>query len=460
MGKKNVIIIFDIGKTNKKVLLFDERLTVVYQKEEKLPTIVDEDGFECDDIGRIENWISNTLSILAEGSEYNVSAVNFSTYGASLVFLDGEGNRLSPLYNYLKQIDPSLQQGLFNAYGGETEFCRNTASPALGLLLNSGIQIFWFKQTKADSFRKVKAILHFPQYLYYFLTRKIVSEYTSIGCHTFLWDFDKHSYHSWVKDHDISLPDPVQNTERTIIHVAGKKIPVGIGIHDSSASLAPYLRATETPFMLISTGTWCINMNPFNHTPLTAEQLKKDCLCYLSINQQPVKSSRLFMGHIHDVNTRRISEHFNVPDDRFKQVKADEKLMMRYVAEGRNKRVFFKEGMPDNFIDESIDLSQFDDFAEAYNRLVFDLTALNAESIDLVSDPNDGVKQFYVSGGFARNELFVRLVAHFYPDKEVYTTQIDNSSALGAALMVWDSISEKGSPLIDLGLTKWKGFKA
>ena len=58
---KEVIAIFDIGKTNKKVILFDERLKIVYQKEEKFKEIEDDDGFPCDDRTLIEKWIKSTL---------------------------------------------------------------------------------------------------------------------------------------------------------------------------------------------------------------------------------------------------------------------------------------------------------------------------------------------------------------------------------------------------------------
>ena len=69
--------------------------------------------------------------------------------------------------------------------------------------------------------------------------------------------------------------------------IADKNVKVGIGIHDSSSSLAPYILGSEHPFILISTGTWCINMNPYNEDPLTAEQLEADCLCFLSVSQKP-----------------------------------------------------------------------------------------------------------------------------------------------------------------------------
>lgn len=84
---------------------------------------------------------------------------------------------------------------------------------------------------------------------------------------------------------------------------------------------------------------------------------------------------------------------------------------------------------------------------------------MNTESINLILSKDDGLKQLYGSGGFARNEMFVRLLANFYPDMEVYTSSVDNSSALGAALMVWDAMDHTQDPAIDLGLTRWLSFQ-
>lgn len=453
---QKVIAIFDIGKTNKKILLFDEQLKVACQKEEKFETTIDEDGVECDDIKLIEDWILSSLKHLMEGTSYDVVGVNFSTYGASLAFLDKEGNRLTPIYNYLKEVSPAVQNKLFDRYGGQAEFCRKTASPALGVLLNSGIQILWLRQERPEVFKKVESILHFPQYLSFLLTRQVVSESTSIGCHTFLWDFDRRQYHQWLNDEQIELPEPKPNSLKFPVSLDGNSLMAGIGIHDSSAALAPYILGSKKPFLLLSTGTWCINMNPFNHTPLTAEQLKKDCLSYLSIDQQPVKSSRLFMGHIHDVNGTRLTNYYKIPADSFKKVKINPTLLREYLADDSRERIFFQGEMPAGYVDEAVDLSQFSNFEEAYHRLMFDLTLLNAESIDLISTPEDGVKQFYVSGGFARNEIFVRSLAGLYPDKEVFTSEVDNASALGAALVIWDVMGEK-EPAIDLGLKRWEG---
>ena len=338
---RKVIAIFDIGKTNKKLYLFDEKFQVVFQREEPFPVITDEEDFECDDIDLITGWIENELSSLMERGEYDLVAVNFSTYGASLMFLDKNGKRLAPLYNYLKPVDKHIAESLFNAYGGKEEFCRRTASPDLGLLLNSGIQIEWFKKEKTTIAEKLKTVLHFPQYLSFFLTGEICSEPTSIGCHTMMWDFDNMSYHPWIKDHGITLPEPVNNDTVFGIVFGGKHILVGTGIHDSSASIVPYLKASKSKFILVSTGTWCIIMNPFNSEPLTADQLAQDCLCYLTPTKQQVKSSRLFMGHYHELYAKKSANFFDKPTDFFKKIKYSESLVDILSTKYNSDQLFF-----------------------------------------------------------------------------------------------------------------------
>ena len=44
------------------------------------------------------------------------------------------------------------------------------------------------------------------------------------------------------------------------------------------------------------------------------------------------------------------------------------------------------------------------------------------------------------------------------PDKKVYTSEVDNSTALGAALMLWEALEVKQKPVINLGIKEFKGF--
>ena len=223
---------------------------------------------------------------------------------------------------------------------------------ALGMMLNSGIQLLWIKKQKPDIFKKTKTILHFPQYLSFLFTKRITSEPTSIGCHTFMWDFDKICYHHWLKEAGFNLPELSPSNETFKIIIEGHELIVGIGLHDSSASLVPYMKVADKPFLLVSTGTWCINMNPFNNELLTSEQLSKDCLSYMSISQQPIISSRLYLGYIHDVNQQRIASHFGVFIDFYKSIETDLNLLRTFLNEVDQNRIFFSSGLTSDFVDE------------------------------------------------------------------------------------------------------------
>ena len=444
--KETVTAIFDIGKTNKKLILFNKDLKVISVKEHKFAEITDDDGFECDDIDLIEEWIKESVSALVNSHEYDLITINFTTYGATLVYLDAEGRRLTPVYNYLKPINERISENLYKRHGGRDEFCRRTASPALGML-NSGIQTLWLRSVKPEVFEKIKHILHFPQYLSYILTGKIYSEHTSIGCHTGLWDFDNMTYHPWVNEYGLSLPDPVPVDTVNEVIIGGKAVSVGIGIHDSSSSLAPYFAGTEK-FLLLSTGTWCINMNPFNNEILTTEQLDNDCLCYLSIASQPVKSSRMFLGHIHEEGVKRIAEHFIKQPDYYKKIKINDKLTSSLRERNAGKKHFFMPSPDSRELKEFIDMYEFGSFEEAYQQLMIELCHLTVEAIRFVLPADDDTENIYITGGFSDNELFKYHIKRAFPAKQVFTSEIANASALGAALVLSGE-----RPGLNLGLT-------
>ena len=423
--------IFDIGKTNKKFLVFNREFELVYKIEQEFPQTVDDDGFECEDIELLEKWIRETLQEALESKELAIDKLNFSTYGATLVYLDDKGKRVTPVYNYLKEVEADIFEEFYSRYGGKENFCRETASPALGML-NSGLQIYWLKRRKPDQWQKVKSILHLPQYLSYLFTGKIHSEYTSIGCHTGLWNFDEMRYHDWLAAENIKLPEPVINSTTHEVDISGSKIMVGIGIHDSSASMVPLFNREKEKFLLLSTGTWVINMNPFNDEPLTLAQLQADCLCYMSIWQRQVMASRLFLGHIHEKNVIELTKYFEVDKEQYKSVTAKSIKVAQVFDKG--KSIFFKTGIPANYETDLSELSMFDNFEDAYIQLMLELAAFEKQQIDRIVD-GEKLSNIIITGGFIKNQLFIAFLEKFYPDMRIKPAEIANSSALGAALV-------------------------
>ena len=223
MKKLKVTAVFDIGKTNKKFFLFDKNFKEVYREYTRFEEIEDEDGYPTENLAALQNWLKDLFHRILEAEEYNVKAINFSTYGASFVHLDENGQVLTPLYNYLKDIDEAFVDDFYKKYGPEIELSTKTGSPKSGML-NSGLQLYWLKHKQPEVYKKIKYSLHLPQYLSYVFTGIPLSEYTSIGCHTALWDYEKKDYHQWVYAEEINkiLP-PLVSTETSIQYELQRK---------------------------------------------------------------------------------------------------------------------------------------------------------------------------------------------------------------------------------------------
>jgi sugar (pentulose or hexulose) kinase len=456
--KEKVIAVFDIGVNYKKLLLFDYRLNLVTQTEERFIPDKDDYGFECDNIDQIEKWIRRTVSGLIRSETWDLTAINFVTYGASLIFLDSHGRRLTPVYNYLKPVDSAITEKIYARYGGKDDFCTKTASPQLGML-NSGMQALWLKITRPEIFSKARHILHYPQYLSYLFTDIPSAEFTSIGYHTALWDFDKMMYHEWVRDEGFPVPDPISSDTTNEVVIEGKKIKVGIGLNNSSAALVPYYSTERGNFMLVSTGTTCTNMNPFNRDKLTPEQLSGDCYCNLSVDMKPVVCSVLFLGQLHHSAVKLISYYFKIQEESFKLIKPDMKFFNKLSSEFSHSRVFLEESQYAKHLKEEPDLFEFDHFVEAYHQLMIELSDLTVEYINLVESGKEDLKNLYLTGSFARNDLFVRLLASSFPHLKVYTAEINHSSALGAAMITLNSLDQSVRPEPDLGLLNCSVFR-
>lgn len=430
MSKPSIIAIFDVGKTNKKLLLFDEHYQIVHEESLQLKEITDEDGFPCEDVSALTIWIKNSFNQLLADTRFNLKAINFSAYGASFVYLDKEGHLAAPLYNYLKPYPPALQQQFYATYGGESLVARETASPVLGSL-NSGMQLYRLKYEHPQLFDKIKYALHLPQYLSYVLSGVVSTDITSIGCHTNLWQFQQHDYHPWVEQEQVLTKFPALRNCNEIVGYANG-IAIGIGLHDSSAALIPYLSSFTKPFVLISTGTWCISLNPFNYIPLTDDELQQDCLCYLSYEGTPVKASRLFAGDEHEQQVKRLAKHFELPVDYY-------------------KNILFDAGALENISKDETDFCQrdlqdYNSYELAYHQLIADIMVKQKHSTSLVLQQG-GSNQIFVDGGFSSNEVYMHLLAMAFPEYKVFAASVPQASALGAALSIHTCWNTKDQPI-------------
>jgi sugar (pentulose or hexulose) kinase len=439
-----VIAIFDIGKTNKKLFLFDKSYKIVYEQSAKFSEMKDEDGDPCEDLQRLRLFIFDSLREISKLKEFIIKAINFSAYGASFVYIDKNGESLTPLYNYLKPYPENLRKKFYDTYGGETKISMETCSPILGNL-NSGMQLYRLKYEKGAVFKKIKYALHLPQYLSYTFTGIALSDMTSIGCHTNLWNFQKRDYDDWVYEEGINEKlAPIFPWNKTMFAAfPGSDYLVGTGIHDSSSAMIPYLLNFQEPFVLISTGTWCISLNPFNSSPLTSEEIEKDCLCYLSYLGKPIKASRLFSGNEHEEQLKQISEYYGQTSAKYRDMEFDPTVYNTIKKKKENFIDVSKIGLMKESPFSKRDFANFHSDTEAYHQLIFDLVRQQALSTEIVLKGTE-VKKIYVDGGFSKNSIFMNMMALSFPEMEIYAAELAQASAIGAALAMhyqWNKVA-------------------
>lgn len=449
MSQIPAIAILDVGKTNKKLFLFDEQYKIVHEQTHRFEEIRDEEGDPCEDLESLTRWVKDAHSGLQALDGFSVKAINFSAYGGSFVHVNDMGEPFLPLYNYLKPYPAELKQRFFGEYGGEKMMSRVTASPVLGNL-NSGLQLYRLKYEK-DLLATSGYSLHLPQYLSFLVSGQPCSDITSIGCHTMLWDFEKNEYHPWVRNEGvIRRLAPILPSDGVFGSASRwKEYPVGVGLHDSSAALIPYLTGFHEPFVLISSGTWCISLNPFNDAPLTDQELEKDCLQYKTYAGNQAKASRLFAGNDHEEQVKRLSAHFNKKPDYYASVQYDAATVRHLSTNMEQESLGADLPGPSSF--RLRDLSVFTGYEQAYHQLLMDIMRQQVLSTGLVMNRTT-VKKLFVDGGFGKNPIYMNLLALAFPAVAVYAASVAQATAMGAALAIHRHWNRQALPddLIDL----------
>lgn len=444
--KQKAVAIFDVGKTNKKVFLLDEQYNIVQETSQKFDETIDEDGFACEDLAAVIKWVQDNFRGVLSHKDFAIKAVNFSAYGASFVHLDKSQQPLTPLYNYLKPFPIILRNQFYETHGNESLIAKQTASPVLGNL-NSGMQLYRLKYEQPETFQQIHYSLHLPQYLSFLITSRPASDLTSVGCHTQLWHFQNQCYHPWVlKEKMDAKLAPLQSADRVFYSSHdNSNIATGIGLHDSSAALIPYLALCKEPFILLSTGTWCISLNPFNSSILSDYELANDCLSYLTHEGKAVKASRLFAGYEHEEQVKRISAHFDKHRDYYKTIRFDDSLINKLHRNHSLPQLHAITAMVQQSSFSKRQMSDFETYEEAYHQLIFDIIRQQLFSTKLVLK-DTLVTQIFVDGGFGQNEVYMNLLAAAFPYLKIYAATVTQASALGAALVMHKHFTKQEAP--------------
>ena len=448
---QDVSLVFDIGKTNKKLILFDQNLRVVHESSVNIPEISGKNGLIYDDLPHMLQWLDDALQEIGAQTDFAVRAINVTTFGATVVHVHEAGDPATPVYSYLSDPGEAFHQKYLDHFSELPGGFARLATPPLGMFLNAAKQLYWLTNEHSGLAANIHQTLFLPQFIIAHLTGKSFSEATSLGCHTGLWDFEQSqlsepalSAAQWRDKLPDLLPEnavlSLKPAYRQRFH-GEQNILVGTGLHDSSSALVPFSRALSNEhFVLLSTGTWIIAQNPGAEFNLSERDLAEDRLYYLTPQRKPVRAARLFAGREHEVQLERIANYFGrAPEPASTaSARAVEAFLHGFFAESGERALvpetLHGSGPFPNCHSGNWDLSQFESAEEAYARLCLDLAALTSYCIDSVA--SEETTKVVVDGGFVRNAWFTHLLAMLQAPREVVLTEVPQATAMEAALML------------------------
>ncbi|MEM3715760.1 MAG: FGGY family carbohydrate kinase [Candidatus Bathyarchaeia archaeon] len=425
-----VIAAFDIGKSNKKFIVFSENLKPIYSESTRIDE-VKIGGFLCDDVESIVSWMRDRL--LNAAKNWRIEALSVATFGATIANLSKGALKL-PVISYNQEIDKSIREKFYSEFGSPLELYLATGTPPYGQLLNAGIQIYWIRERFKEIFSEIDEILFLPQYLTYMLSGFKASEITSIGCHTYLYDIRKGKWSSVAEGLMFNVRSPKMTDVWASLgetYINGQKISVSPGIHDSNACLLPYL-IRGRDFLLASTGTWCVFMYPGEKFSPKSDDLYKDILYYIDPYGRPVRSSRFKGGFEYDYYTAIIRERFstNLDNIGFDKHVLNDILVRRedFIAPGLVEGSGQFQRSKARIIGNSFNRSA----KEAYHLLNLYLAIESYVAINLIAERKK--VDIVVQGGFAKNNVYLSILSALFPENRVLKATFPEATGLGAAI--------------------------
>ena len=451
------IAVFDVGKTNKKVLVYNERLELLDSVYKVFP-VEEQNGVEVEPIEDVETWFIEHLRRF--GEQYSIRAISVTTHGGSFVAVGEDGKPSVPMLSYTHEPGKTFHEEFYKKVGDPGELQRKTATLVLGALINPAKGIYFSQKEWPEEWKKTKHILFFPQYWGYRMTGEVASDYTYAGCHTYLWDYERWDWSDVADNLGVRelMPERIGRSWDilgTITEEFGEKTGlsrdtiVTLGIHDSNSSLLPYLiKKKNEQFVLNSTGTWCVAMHPTDKVEFSDDEIGKSVFFNISAFGTPVKTTILAGGLEFETYTEILKKLYGgeeLPD--FNRalyqriIKEKGHFILPSVLGGTGQFPDSKPRVVENGkvypledIQEGRSVPEFfNDFPAAYATLNLSLAIQTEISFQRVDLPEGG--SIYTEGGFRNNPDYNALLTAFFPTAPVYLTGMEEATSFGAALL-------------------------
>jgi sugar (pentulose or hexulose) kinase len=257
--------IVDIGKTRSRLLLVDDVGRVAHKAAQPSHSCQSGLGYDALDTAACEAWLRSALRGIGPlGAD--LRRIIVTTHGAAFAALKGNALAL-PVPDYeaaaFDQRLPTLADDI-DGY-------QSTLSPLLPRGLNMGVQLDWLSRHAPDLLASADTFMPYAQYWAWWLSDVKASEVSSLGCHTLLWKPVDRGFSNWATSKGWAQRFAPQRRAWEVLGLIRpeladelgipRHVQVHVGVHDSNACLARYLR--EWPRMtLVSSGTWVVVMSP------------------------------------------------------------------------------------------------------------------------------------------------------------------------------------------------------
>ena len=430
-------IVIDIGKTLSKVSLWNAGGRML-DRQVRANESHSLDGILRLDVYAIGHWL---LEALARYSDTPVSRIVAVGHGAGVCALVGEDIEKSVLAFPPLDYEQALPDTIMTAYRAQRDPFAQTGSPALPDGLNIGSQLYWLDQLYPDDMAKA-TLLPWAQYWTWFLTGKAVSEVTSLGCHTDLWNPQTSDFSPMAKCQgwaDRFAPirragETVGTLKPDIASAMGLSpdIIVVAGLHDSNAALLAargFPEIAENEATVLSTGTWFVAMRlpaePIDTAFLPEE---RDCLVNVDVKGCAVPSARFMGGReietLIELDTRRVDITPDQPAllDAVPKLLRNGCMILPTLMRGFGPYAQGKFGW----------INRPDDWFERRATACLYAALMVNTSLELIGTKD----RLLVEGRFAEAEVFIRALASLRPDLAVYRANAHNDVSFGALRLI------------------------
>ncbi len=454
MGK--CIVVLDIGKTNKKLIVYDQSLHQLKSEYAEFPSFK-RDGIEIEDSDAACAWFVQKLREVS--SDFDIASISVTTHGATFACVDESGNLCVPVISYTNDPGKDFNERFFAKYGSPELLHKNLATANMGALANLAKGIEFARSRFPEGFAKTFKILSYPQFFAFRLCGVAACDFTSVGCHSYLFDFKSKGWSHVAEQMGIRkmLPDKLRPSYSVLGRISEKiasstglspETLVTCGIHDSNASYLPYLAREKKKFILNSTGTWFVTMSPSADISFTESEMKSGVFCNADIDGNPVKTA-IFMGggemnHYYGI----LSEHFGLKAHPSKfdpllyerALKSDDFILpgvLKGTGPFPSSDARIVSGAS---VFETLSIRSPEDCPGFFREpeYAYALVNLSLAMQTEIMLRNNGALQgtrVFVEGGFRKNSAYCSLVSALCPEAETLLSDMQEATSLGAAML-------------------------